>query len=358
MPSLGDRRVFGGQNQVWIPGAGWITDTSTGQPTPPSPGQPAPGTPPSPPPPSPIQYGPGPSIPAPVVPQISAGGNTQQMIARQALQNRLTEQTVSGFQIANQQAPSQTQTSLSPLSQSLTDITRTQQAEFGVRDTNGRGSRAARADLLTNYQPPTPGNFLTQLDPNTPAMGAFLQLIGGIGTSAVGGAVEGAFAEIERGPEGEQPLGIIQRFGDVTGAALLGAFQGAQEAFLGDPNTVDLEAPPVSTPWWQGMPGGPGMFAGMEDWIAQGNLLPDVTPQIQIALGMTNTDMLAAGYVWDDATGKWIIPESQSIEDAQAGLGGTGGGGFAGSGGGGFSNFQFPPSARTGSGLGLTNWRI
>ena len=100
------------------------------------------------------------------------------------------------------------------------------------------------------------------------------------------------------------------------------------------------------------------MFAGMEDWIAQGNLLPDVTPQIQIALGMTNTDMLAAGYVWDDATGKWIIPESQSIEDAQAGLGGTGGGGFAGSGGGGFSNFQFPPSARTGSGLGLTNWRI
>ena len=101
------------------------------------------------------------------------------------------------------------------------------------------------------------------------------------------------------------------------------------------------------------------MFAGMEDWIDQGNLLPDVSPQIQLALGMSDTDMLEAGYVFDEATNKWIIPESQSLGDAQAGLGGTGtgGSGSGGTGSGGGFNFQLP-AARTARGLGLTNWRI
>jgi hypothetical protein len=103
------------------------------------------------------------------------------------------------------------------------------------------------------------------------------------------------------------------------------------------------------------------MFAGMEDWMRQGNLLADITPQIQMALGLSDTDMLEAGYVWDEATNKWIIPESQSLEDAQAGLsGGVGGGRAGGTGaggtGGGF-NFQLP-AARTARGLGLTNWRV
>lgn len=212
-----------------------------------------------------------------------------------------------------------------------------------------------------------------QFDPVVPAIGSLRAAAGGF----VGGALETGFAEIERGPAGEQFASFPQRAGDVAGAALAGGIAGGIEAVNeslresifgpGAGQQIDIEAPPVTTPWWQDMPGGIGMFAGMAEWMRQGNLLPDITPQIKLALGWSDTDMKELGYVFDEATNKWILPESEDIADAQAGLGGAGvGGGFApfsfniggGGGGGGGGGFSPRPTPRTAQGVGLTNWRI
>ncbi len=345
MPSLGDKRVFSGVNQVFIPGAGWITDTSTGVGAAPSPGQAPAGTRPRPRPVAP------PPLPAPVVPRISAGGDVQQAIQQQAP----TPLTFDPRLLQAGRGTNRIEDTLRPLSAGP--------AFDQLPPPGARGGRVPGA-----VRPATPP--LAQ----TPAVGAFLKLLADTAGGAFGGAVDTAFAQINNNIESDR--NFLVEAADVAGAALAGgvgggidaAQQSIQESITGEKveREIAIEGPANTDPWWKDFPGGLGTFDEIRQSLQAGVLIPDVTPQLQLALGFSDTDMREAGYVFDEATGKWILPDSQGLEDAQAGLGGGGGagGGFApfsfnlGGGGGGGGGFSFPSTPRTAQGNGLTNWRI
>ena len=223
--------------------------------------------------------------------------------------------------------------------------------------------RAFRANLDERFSRP----FGPDADPDRFTIEkAATGLIGAI-PGGFTGALAASFAARDQGGN------LLDQFAAIPGGAIEGAQQlsrtAVEEDLLGlqgiPPTDLELELPPVTTPWWQDMPGGIGMFAGMDVWMRQGNLLPDVTPQIQLALGWADTDMLELGYIFDEATNKWILPDSEDLGEAQAGLAGAGFGARArrpGGGGGGFGGFArgggFPSSPRAVQGVGLTNWRI
>ena len=224
--------------------------------------------------------------------------------------------------------------------------------------------RAFRANLDERFSRP----FGPDADPSRFTIEkAATGLIGAI-PGGFAGALAGSFAAVEQGGN------LVDQFAGAARGAVEGARQlsrtAVEEDLLGlqglSPTEVDLETPATTRPWWWAFPGGLGTFEEIRQSLQAGVLIPDVTPQLQLALGFSDTDMLEAGYIFDEATNKWILPESQPLEDAQAGLGGFGGGVRRTSGGGGGFNISFP-SARGGSfpssprsaqGVGLTNWRI
>lgn len=240
---------------------------------------------------------------------------------------------------------------LSPLSQSLADLAATQRAEFGFGDTGGRGSRAARADFLAER------SIALATPPfTTPFHEAAARLREGVGflLGTGVGAAAGLYGGIEAGLSPEE---VLQ---ETAAGAVAGQQQLSRAAFdldLDPSPQVDLGVPSGERPWWWDIPGGPGLWDEIRQASEAGFLYPIMPVSLQKGLGWTDTAMIDAGYTFDEATNKWVLAESESLEDAQAALGGAGYG---------YGQYPayninypaYPSPARSAQGMGLVNWRI
>lgn len=201
--------------------------------------------------------------------------------------------------------------------------------------------------------------FTIQQPPSSPSLGR--QLFPGLDTTPPPLPENLVGSPAPPAPEGPAPPKLT--FGQILGEFVgrfteLGLRSGGLPPATAGP-TVEIQ-PLRGEPWWLGMPGGPGLFDEVRMGLSQGKLIVDVTPQLQKALGWTDTAMRQAGYVFDSLSGKWVLPESEDIGAAQASLGGGGRGGTGagtrvGSPG---VSVRFPSGARSAGGGGLINWRI